>query len=298
MIFYFKKLNTYGYRSRGKLIVEHMKNSKIVTEFSDFQKNQIVKISLPDFSHSLLTYLKDNNIPFILDVTDYKFNKIGLKNLYIDGAKNAIAITTTCSYLADVCKNIFNKEVYIIKDPTERKESMPNVRSITHNDSLKIVWYGIRDNMKGINFDYIGNKIRDIHSNVEIQIITNKKESDPKDWIQWSYEIQQEIVNKSDIVLIPTVNTNHLKAKGNNRPVDALRQGKFVVCGPDIPSYYELGKFIHIGDYQEGIRFFLSNKNKVEKKIINGQKFVQLNYTPNVIASQWQELENKLRLKM
>jgi hypothetical protein len=287
--------NSYSNRSRGYLLAEHMTESNTITSITELADNDIVKICLPEFSQELLDYLKENKISYILDVTDYKFHKDGLTKLYKEGAAHAIAVTTTCRYLADICKEIFNKDIYIIKDLTERKESKPTIRKIKSDDTIKIVWYGIRDGLKGVNFENIKSNLQEIHPHIKIKIITNRKDSDPKEWIQWSYDVQEEAVLESDIVLIPTASThNNIKSKGNNRPIDGIRQGKFVITGTNIPSYHELKDFIFLGDFKQGLEFFLSYPEKVNKMILKGQAHITSNYSPQVIASKWEELESKL----
>ena len=288
--------HSYSDRSRGQLLARYMENSGTIENMSQLPKGEIVKISLPPFTPPLLNYLKQNKIKYILDITDYKFHKDSLKQLYIEGAKHAIAITTTCTYLADVCKELFNRPIHIIEDPTERNEKLPNVRKIQKTDTLNLVWYGIRDNMKGVDFNNIKQNLQHIHSNIEIKIITNKKPSDPIDWIQWSYDVQNQLVAEADIVLIPTISNNSvIRSKGNNRPIDAIRQGKFVVSGPLIPSYCELHNFMFVGDLQEGVRYFLHNRKQVERMIAEGQTYIRENRTPEIIAKSWSKLESSLR---
>lgn len=283
--------HSYSDRSRGKLLAQHIENSGIIVNISELSEGEIVKISLPQFTQPLLDYLKQNKVRYILDITDYKFHKDSLKQLYAEGAKYAIAITTTCSHLADICQNIFHKRVLVIEDPTERDEQKPQIRNINSTDTLKIVWYGIRDNMKGVNFKDIKQNLQHIHPNIEIKIITNKKSNDPVDWIQWSYEIQNQLVAEADIVLIPTISNNPvIKSKGNNRPIDAIRQGKFVVSGTLIPSYCELHNYMFVGDLQEGVRYFLNNRKQVKRMILDGQDYIRLNRTPEVIAKSWSKL--------
>lgn len=293
------KSHSYSDRSRGKLLADHIENSSTIENISELPEGEIVKISLPQFTQPLLDYLKQNKVRYILDITDYKFYKEGLKKLYIDGSKHAIAITTTCTYLADVCKELFNRPIHVIEDPTERNEKLPNVRKIQKTDTLNLVWYGIRDNMKGVNFNNIKQNLQHIHSNIEIKIITNKKSTDPVDWIQWSYEIQNKLVEEADIVLIPTISNNPvIKSKGNNRPIDAIRQGKFVVSGSLIPSYCELDNFMFVGDLQEGVKYFLNNRKQVKRMIAEGQTYIRENRTPEIIAKSWSKLESSLLRKV
>ena len=80
--------------------------------------------------------------------------------------------------------------------------------------------------------------------------------------------------------------------KGNNRPVDALRQGRFVITNATIPSWMKLNKFIWCGDINEGIKWAINNPKEVIKKIEEGQKLVGSLYTPEAITKEWKRVYN------
>ena len=47
--------------------------------------------------------------------------------------------------------------------------------------------------------------------------------------IAWNFDLQEKLVNKSDFVLLPVTEDRESICKGNNRPIDALQQGKMVL---------------------------------------------------------------------
>ena len=58
--------------------------------------------------------------------------------------------------------------------------------------------------------------------------------------------------------------------QGNNRPIDALQQGRIVLTNPGIPSYEDLKDFLYIGDfyemYQEMIKIQVSSCKIMRRK--------------------------------
>ncbi len=86
----------------------------------------------------------------------------------------------------------------------------------------------------------------------------------------------------------------HVRSKGNNRPIDAIRQGKFVITTTTIPSYVELKDYLYAGDILRGFKFALQNPKMVYEKILKGQEYIRNFYEPKQIANKWLELERKI----
>ena len=85
-----------------------------------------------------------------------------------------------------------------------------------------------------------------------------------------------------------------LKSKGNNRPIDGIQQGKFVITNDTIPSYVDLNNFIWTGDIAEGLKYAIDNPNEVVQKITLGQQHINKYYTPSHIVKKWLDLESKI----
>lgn len=292
----------YSFRSRGFLLIDYMniidKNHGVISDINDFNSNNVYMIG-KKFSYDVLEILIKRNLKFILDISDYKFNKVETKNLYIDASKYASAITTTCSYLADVTKNIIKKDIIVIPDPTERQEEEPILQDYSKKNKINLVWYGARKNLIHLDLGNIYNEFKNIDKNIELILITNKKDDDPADWINWNFDTQYNLVRNCDFVFLPVSQKNkHLhfiKSKGNNRPIDALRQGKFVITTDQIPSYKELSSFIYAKENVfDGIDYAINNSFEIFEKIKNGQQYIKNNYDPIVIAQKWIDLEKSI----
>lgn len=87
--------------------------------------------------------------------------------------------------------------------------------------------------------------------------------------INWNFDKQEQLVNESDFVLLPVTSDRESRSKGNNRPIDALQQGRIVLTNPGIKSYEDLKKYLYIGDFYTTYKLMLENPEEVLSKIRN-----------------------------
>lgn len=290
----------YSFRSRGFLILENLDNSHgYITHLDEINGNDLYIIG-KKFTPKVLDVLIKTSSKFVLDINDYKLHRKEEKQLYFEAAKYASAITTTCDFLCDRIKtDLFTDlPIYVIPDPTERKQVSPVYKEFAVNDTVNLVWYGARKNLFHLDLNEIKNQLTNFNYKINLEIITNKKPDDPDEWLNWSYDAQEELVKKADFIFMPVSNHQKheifVKSKGNNRPVDAIRQGKFVLTNNIIPSYLELSKFLYAGDVFEGLNFAINNPKIVYDKITAGQKYIEKKYLPSVIAQKWLNVEKDL----
>ena len=255
----------YSYRSRSRLVGD------CIEDLSQATSEDIVVLGrIHENEH--VDYLLANNIRYIHDICDNKWPM--LEKLWARTNATALAITTTCDELKTLIQTKTDKPVFVIPDPTERQQEEPvwNPSGI-----LRAVYYGSGGNLKQINWDDY-----DILT-LDLKVISNEGP------IMWSYDTQGKLVSKSDFVLLPVDNDNAMtRYKGNNRPVDALMQGKFVVTNAEIPSWLKLKDYIWCGDIDEGIKYIKYSPNQALERVRAGQQHVIENYSPSVIRSRWQ----------
>jgi glycosyltransferase involved in cell wall biosynthesis len=111
-------------------------------------------------------------------------------------------------------------------------------------------------------------------------------------YISWVNGIMPNIFKRHDIVILPYGNTFKQHAKSPNRIVDALRSGMIVVTN-DTPvvDAYGLRDFCIINnDISDGIEFVWDNPDKAIEKVKMGQKYIEANLSPDIIAGQWAEV--------
>jgi hypothetical protein len=261
----------YSYRSRARLV------GKCIEDLSNASTDDIVVLGRIHTEQDVAC-LRENNIRYIHDICDNKWPK--LEKLWTNTNSTATAITTTCDELKQLVQTKTDKTVYVIPDPTERQREEPVWKP---TGILRAVYYGSAGNLKQINWDNY-----DICT-LDLKVISNEGP------IMWSYETQGKYVNESDFVLLPVDNNNPMTMyKGNNRPVDALMQGKFVVTNAEIPSWLKLKDYIWCGDIDKGIKYVKYNPNQALERVRAGQQYVIENYSPNVISQQWQAVYEEL----
>ena len=264
------KQEPYSYRSRARLV------GKCIENIGQAFNNDMVVLGRIHTEKDVES-LRNNNIRYIHDICDNKWPM--LEKLWSNTNMSATAITTTCNELKKLIEEKTNKPVFVIPDPTERDEEP--IKFEPNPIRLNAVYYGSAGNLKQIDWSQY-----DL-SKVNLQMVSNEGP------IFWDYKTQGEIVRQSDIVLLPVNNDHEMtQYKGNNRPVDALRQGRFVITNANIPSWQKLNKFIWCGDINEGIKWAINNPKEVIKKVEEGQKLVGSIYTPEAITKEWERVYN------
>lgn len=211
------KQEPYSYRARARLVGKCIDNIGIA--FS----NDIVVLGRIHNEKDVES-LRNNNISYIHDICDNKWPK--LEKLWSNTNEFAIAITTTCEELKKLIETKTDKPVYIVPDPTEREQEPVIFKT---KEVYNACYYGSYGNLKQIDFNNY-----DL-SKVNLKVMSNEGP------LMWSFEEQGKMVRESDLVILP-VNNDHAmtKYKGHNRPVDAIRQGKFVITNATIPSWAKL----------------------------------------------------------
>mgnify|MGYP001403579878 CR=1 FL=1 len=108
--------------------------------------------------------------------------------------------------------------------------------------------------------------------------------------IPWNFDKQGKLVEQSDFVVLPVTDDRHSQCKGNNRPIDALQQGRIVLTNPGIPSYDDLIECLFIGNFYETYKVMIENPSLVLAKIRNGQSLIDQHYTPKAVGKKWEQV--------
>ena len=258
-------------------------------------------------------YLKDKGIKFIFDICDNKWRlgKDRQKNTAImnAGCKHANLITTTCGELKQKIFYESGKNALIIDDPFEREIEEPKFKP---QKNLNICYYGGRKSFwlvdweeviaglnhvcKELGVKYTLNCITQKHLLASKNITHHYHPEGPVVMYEWDYEVQRELVNKSDFILLPVPNNNPLviSYKSPNRVIDSIAQGRYVITTNGVTSYEQFGDFIGLGSLQRNIKWAIENPKSVISKIKEGQNYIKKYHSPEVIAKQSMNLRNKI----
>ena len=301
-------------RFRGLVPLKHMlPTDGFIDRVEEATKDDLVILSkaieVKDFM-----YLKDLGIKFIFDICDNKWRvgKDREKNTAImnAGCLHANLITTTCGELKQKIYEESGKVALIIDDPFERTIEEPRFKP--HEKNLNICYFGGRKSfwlvnweevIAGLNYicgrlgvEYTLNCITQKHLLASKKITHHYYPDGPVIMYEWDYELQKQLVSKSDFVLLPVPNDNPLvfSYKSPNRVIDSIAQGRYVVTTNGVTSYEQFGDFIGLGSLQKNIKWAMENPKDVISKIKEGQNYIQKYHSPQGIAKQWMSLRNKV----
>ena len=301
-------------RFRGLVPLQHMlPTDGFIDNVEEATKDDIVimskAIQVKDFM-----YLKNKGIKFVFDICDNKW-RIGkdvINNTAImdNGCKYASLITTTCKELRQKIFEETGKTALIISDPFERAIEKP--RFEPHKKNLNICYFGGRKSFWMVDWEEViailNSLCKNSGINYTLNCITQKHILSSKNlthhfypdgpliMYEWNYELQRELVSKSDLVILPIPNIQKLVVsyKSPNRVIDSIAQGRYVITTHGVISYDNYVKFIGMGSMKRNILWALDNPKSVISKIEEGQKYIQKHHSPRVIAKQWMSLRNKV----
>jgi hypothetical protein len=275
--------------------------------FKEAVRNDII-ILAKDTSIKEGQFLLDNNIKFVFDICDDKWGsrKKNLVDTYNFLCKNANLVVTSTPTLANIIFRNTGKQAHVISDPVERERKEPDVKIITDDTTIKFVYYGAGKNFDIIDWNKIVNDLKRVHNKIEIHAVIGRVEKHLKtvqDLIekkilfayQWTYELQDQIVDDCHFVLIPIVNVNeNISAKSPNRLIDGIQRGKLVLTNTGVDSYEPFRNFSYFVsnfNYGQGLKHAINNRNEVLQNIKAGQLYIDQHHTPEIIGKKWIEIE-------
>jgi hypothetical protein len=234
--------NRASRRFRALIPLKGMRpNDGQIEDLDKVTRNDIVVLA-KDSSIAEGQFLLDNNVKFVFDICDDKWStrKKKLNDTYNFLCEKANLVVTSTPTLANIILRKTGKKAYVITDPFERQRKEPNLEKITNDTTIKFAYYGAGKNFEYINWSKLITNLKDVHEKIEIHFIIGKMEShignvmqliEQKILIpyQWSYELQDTIVDQCHFVILPIVSRNeNILAKSPNRLIDGIQRGKLV----------------------------------------------------------------------
>jgi len=302
----------YSYRARATIPSANIENSRVTDDINSLKPTDIAVLG-KKHSKEDVEHLISKEINYIIDIADDKFDQFKHWRFTIP---NANAVTTTCHRLREVIQEETGSNSYVIPDPTERQRGTPKFEL---RDIMNAFYYGSDGNYSKLMWPEIIEVLNKIRP-TDVKIMTNKPEHPPKKnklskkyggwWLEpqkrrhleniginqfeklipWDFENQGKLVEKSDFVILPVVDDRHSQCKGNNRPIDALQQGRIVLTNPGIPSYDDLAECIYSGHFYESYHLMVNNPKQVISRIKKAQDLIDLHYTPKAVGKKWEQV--------
>jgi hypothetical protein len=193
--------------------------------------------------------------PVVYDVVNAHFDRPAYRQM----CDAATVITCSSAAMVPIIKSATGRDAVVIADPYENDESPPAV------DGDRVVWFGHPANAVSL-LPY-----RDLNISIAPTAC-------------WSLENEAQSIKAAAVVFL----TGNNPGASSNRPVKALRAGRFVVVPENCPdSWRELSEFIWIGGVREGIRWALANREEACRKVLAAQTYIKSRFSPQLIGSQW-----------
>jgi len=107
----------------------------------------------------------------------------------------------------------------------------------------------------------------------------------------WSLAALEAALARCDAAIMPFLaDPETALNKSNNRAVQALQAGRFVLANP-IPSYRELDAYCHVGNsIAAGLRAALDDPAAVVERVRRGQVFAAAHHAPAAVGARWAEI--------
>ena len=283
------------------------KNDGQIEELDKATRDDIIVLA-KDTSIKDAQFLLDNKVKFVFDICDDKWGsrKKKLVETYNFLCKNANLVVTSTPTLANIIFRHTGKKAHVITDPVERERKEPILLNIKEDTIIKFAYYGAGKNFEVIDWNKIVNDLKRIHNKIEIHVVIGRvqKHLDKVKQLieqkilyayQWTYELQDQIVDDCHFVLIPIVSVNeNISAKSPNRLIDGIQRGKLVLTNTGVDSYEPFRNFSYfVSDfnYGQGLKYAINNRNEVLQNIKAGQLYIDQHHTPEIIGKKWIEIE-------
>jgi len=290
-----------------KALVDAGVNAEVTRDINSITDKDIVIVQKDSLLENFRK-LKQTGAKVGFDLCDNKFEE---HSHYYDFCKEADFITVNSPTMAEVVKENTGRDSFYYADCVDRKLTKPTPRSI--NGPVKLLWYGTSSSNKYVDWaavtkqleasgiDYKITVLCDRAEYIRKKITNNLRKNNPSfDMnkmrnIDWTWELQQKLVDECDIVFIPLLEQNErrTKTKSHNRVVDGIAQGRWVVTS-ELPSYRVLKDYCWLGDPVEGIRFYMRNPGTANEKILKGQEWIQQNASAESVAKNLIDIYNEV----
>ena len=185
---------------------------------------------------------------------------------YQEALRLADVVTCNTEKMAERIRGL-DKKAIVIPDPYEYPEVVPHCRGTC------LLWYGHHVNRVGLERilpDLEGHPLR---------VVSNFAGAIP-----WSQETMLREFAIADIVVIPAT----AEYKSNNRTLEAIRQGCFVVAEPH-PSLTDIPG-IWVGNIKEGIEWARQNPLEANQRTLEAKAHVRDTYAPQILAAAWRSV--------
>ena len=283
-------------------------DAKILDNWDEVDSDTVV-IFLKNSSVNSIQRARDHGARTIYDLCDNKFEE---KAEYEPCCQLADLVSVNSVNMGISTKNFTGKDSIVMPDPYERPKLSPK---FAPGADINLLWFGSQSSFKFLPIQEVWSRLENEIKNYRYTMISAKTDRvlnkfkkrmdkgsvtginfDRLDMCEWSWELQGQLLEQTDIVLMPVLTENpRTDTKSANRLIDSLISGRFVITTP-LHSYLEFAPYTWQGDYIEGIQWARANPEQVLDMIAQGQKHVEENYSARVLSKRFiEEVIEQLR---
>lgn len=225
---------------------------------------------------------KERGEAVVLDMCDDHSARPDAVAAMKEAAGLADVLTASSPAIVDMFERLLGREALLIEDSYESGESTAAFDPSAH---MKLLWYGHSTNFGGVVRD--GPEIEKFGT---LRVVCNQAMPN-YDCTKWNPLAQWQALEWCDAVVLPLTRDEKKAsyyAKSNNRVIEAIRRGRFVLAEP-IPTYEPLRDWIWLGPIPEGLAWLkIQPREEIVRRIQEAQKYVRQHYNPSRIARQWE----------
>ena len=243
---------------------------------------------------------KRKNIKIISIFDDWSFENTNRTKPNLPIAENSDVIIAKTKFAANEIYTNTNLNCLVIPDPIRFKKSKIFEKI---DEPIKVCWFGMHTNHSTIisellNIEKINVKINlSLISNsfetIENFINQNKFKNLSLKLLLWNKNSDLDIV-KSDVVILPYPNDKKRLIKSSNRIIESLNLGRFTILS-NVKQFSEFEKFTYFGDISKGLHWLLNNNSKAKQITLDGQRYVNDNYSIRNICDKWLKVFQNLK---
>lgn len=263
-----------SYRKRAKLPVDEMREKGIKADINGGNADIVVFGKPGPFHHESDTDMarefKEKGAKVVVDICDDHLNHPTLGPIYDEMMSIADLVTCPSSEMKRILWEEAGVHATVIDDPYHEEERLP------HATGNRALWFGHQKNMN------LMTAWRDKLDGYDLEIITGPNEVPGT--VPWSEEKQTEMLSEANVVILPTSPQGYYKS--NNKLVDAVRAGCFVIAG-DHPEHYAFRQMCWVGNIWTGCCWAHAFQKDLNDLVQAAQDYVAHRYSPENIAKQW-----------
>lgn len=266
----------------------------------------------------------------VIDVSDFKFSQEFLeamaKAIGVEQTKayrvildalfaRCDAVTAPTEALADLLRTAIRnaRPVFVIEDVVEvTQQPVKFAPASESGGELKLLWFGFFAAHTAALRRLIHDDLPKIRTTTPCRLtLVCEPPPGPEskfvfgdagmasfgvDHTPWSVPALEQALNACDLVALPfDAGSLMSKGKSNNRAVQALAAGRYVVAHP-LESYRTLGDFIGLdASIANGVAVALADPAATLARLQQGQDFAMGRYSPPAIAKRWLEVCQQLQ---